>query len=57
MAMAALAVAFNVSAQTAVQRFSAAVSGKCVKFPYSFVTKSQVPVKGTGEVPSRAMLS
>ena len=50
MAMAALAVAFNVSAQTAVQRFSAAVSGKCVKFPYSFVTKSQVPVKGTGEV-------
>lgn len=50
MAMAALAVAFNVSAQTVVQRFSAAVSGKCVEFPYSFVTKSQVPVKGTGEV-------
>lgn len=47
--LAAAAVTANASAQTAVQKFAASMSGKCVKFHYSFVTASKVPVKGEGD--------
>lgn len=47
---AVLAVVVSAAAQSAVQRFTAAVAGKCVTFPYSFSVNATVAVKGSGEV-------
>lgn len=47
---AVIAVTLNAAAQSAVQRFTSAMAGKCVTFQYSFSVNAKVAVKGSGEV-------